>query len=79
MTKHIPVTTAPWDVVYAARALWSSADGGVVDKIDPSRNRVVRRLKLPGKLRGVAWAFGSVWVGSQTGTVAFRIDPRTTG
>ena len=33
-----------------------------------TRAATVGRLKLPGRLRGVAWAFGSVWVGSQTGT-----------
>jgi YVTN family beta-propeller protein len=47
---------------------------GEVDRIDPARNRVVKRVKLPGAV-GVVAAFGSIWVTGSPGVV--RVDPAT--
>jgi streptogramin lyase len=53
----------------------SCDDGSGVTAIDPTTNLVVG--KLPGTSFPLAFAAGSVWVGSQPGPDVFRIDPTT--
>ena len=72
-TAAIPVGATPYDATFAFGAAWATANGsGEVDRIDPTRNKVVKRFKL-STATGVVGAFGSVWA---TGLDAvLRIDP----
>jgi YVTN family beta-propeller protein len=73
--KAIPVGTQPYDATFAFGSAWVTANGsGEVDRIDPARNKVVKRLELPGAV-GVVAAFGSIWASGSAGVV--RIDPAT--
>jgi YVTN family beta-propeller protein len=73
--KAIPVGIAPYDATFAYGAAWTTANGsGELERIDPARNRVVKRWKLP-LATGVVGAFGSVWAAGQTGVI--RVDPIT--
>src|SRR3954452_8937723 len=74
-TRAIPVGTQPYDATFAFGSAWATSNGsGEVDRIDPGRNRVVKRWKL-GSAIGVVGAFGSIWATGSTGVV--RIDPAT--
>ena len=73
--KAIPVGTQPYDATFAFGSAWVTANGsGEVDRIDPARNRVSKRIELPGAV-GVVAAFGSIWATGSSGVV--RIDPTT--
>lgn len=50
---------------------------GTLLRVDPVKNRVVATIRTGGAPANLAFAFGSVWVGSTSGTKVFRIDPRT--
>jgi virginiamycin B lyase len=77
VAKRIPVGVQPYDVAFAFGAVWSSDFGsGTVSRINPRRNRVVRRIQVPAPT-GFAVAGGALWVGSGSGTKIYRIDPRT--
>jgi virginiamycin B lyase len=74
-TKAIPVGITPYDATFAYGAAWATAFGsGEVDRIDPAKNRVVKRFEL-GAAVGVVGAFGSVWASGSAGVL--RIDPAT--
>ena len=69
----IKVDTQPYDATFAYGAAWATAfTGGYLDRIDPARNRVAARIKLPSAT-GVVGAFGSVWATGSDGVV--RVDP----
>ncbi len=71
----IKVDTQPYDATFASGSAWATAyTGGYVDRIDPARNRVVKRFKLP-TATGVVGAFGSIWATGSDGVI--RIDPAT--
>ena len=71
----IRVDQQPYDATFASGAAWATAyTGGYVDRIDPARNRVVKRFKLP-TATGVVGAFGAVWATGSNGVI--RIDPAT--
>lgn len=73
--KTIRVGITPYDTTFAYGAAWTTAYGrGELERIDPRRNRVVARWKLP-QATGVVGAFGSVWAAGATGVV--RVDART--
>lgn len=71
----IRVDAQPYDATFADGAAWATAfTGGYLDRIDPARNRVVKRFKLPSAT-GVVGAFGSIWATGSDGVV--RVDPAT--
>jgi YVTN family beta-propeller protein len=74
-SKAIPVGTEPYDATFAFGAAWATSHGrGEVDRIDPARNRVVKRFTLASAI-SVVGAFGSMWATGSTGVL--RIDPAT--
>jgi YVTN family beta-propeller protein len=71
--EAIPVGIQPYDTTFAYGSAWTTAYGqGELERIDPARNRVANRWKLP-LATGVVGAFGSVWATGGTGVI--RIDP----
>ena len=69
----IPVGISPYDATFAYGSAWTTAFGaGELERIDPARNRVVNRWKLP-TATGVVGAFGSVWAAGAPGVI--RVDP----
>ena len=65
----------PYDATFAYGAAWATANGaGDVERIDPARNRVVKKWPLPTAV-GVVGAFGSIWAAGADGVI--RIDPAT--
>jgi YVTN family beta-propeller protein len=73
--KAIPVGSTPYDATFAFGAAWTTAHGkGELERIDPTRNRVVGRWPL-AQATGVLGAFGSVWAAGAEGVV--RVDPGT--
>lgn len=74
-TAAVPVGAQPYDLTYAFGSAWVTAHAGFeVDRIDPARNKVVARIKLPAPT-GVVAAFGSIWATGSSDVV--RIDPAT--
>lgn len=74
-TAAIRVGITPYDATFAYGAAWVTANGqGELERIDPSRNRVVGRWRLP-QATGVVGAFGSVWAAGGPGVI--RVDPET--
>jgi len=71
--KAIPVGLAPYDATFAFGSAWTTPHvDGLLERIDPARNKVVARWPVPGAI-GVVAAFGSVWAAGQNGVV--RVDP----
>jgi YVTN family beta-propeller protein len=71
----IKVNAQPYDAIFAYGAAWATSNGfGDVERIDPARNKVVKRVPLVGAT-GLVAAFGSVWAAGQDGVI--RIDPAT--
>jgi hypothetical protein len=71
----IKVNAQPYDAIFAYDAAWATSNGfGDVERIDPARNKVVKRVPLVGAT-GLVAAFGSVWAAGQDGVI--RIDPTT--
>ena len=74
-TAAVKVGAQPYDATFAYGAVWTTAYGfGDVERIDPARNKVVKRFTL-GSPIGVVGAFGSVWATGAEGVI--RIDPAT--
>jgi streptogramin lyase len=74
-TAAVKVGAQPYDATYAYGAVWTTAYGfGDVERIDPARNKVVKRFALDSPT-GVVGAFGSIWAAGLTGVI--RIDPTT--
>lgn len=73
--KAIKVGLQPYDTTFAYGAAWTTAYGtGELERIDPAKNRVVARWKLP-QATGVVGAFGSAWAAGTPGVI--RVDPAT--
>jgi YVTN family beta-propeller protein len=69
----VQVDAQPYDATFAYGAAWATAyTGGQLDRIDPARNRVVKRFPLP-TATGVVGAFGSIWATGSDGVI--RVDP----
>ncbi len=49
-------------VAVGLRAVWVTADGGRLYRIDPATGRVVARIAIGGPIQGVGTGAGSVWV-----------------
>jgi YVTN family beta-propeller protein len=74
-TAAVMVGLQPYDSTFAYGADWATSYGnGELDRIDPGKNRVVKRFKL-GSAVGVVGAFGSIWATGDQGVL--RIDPAT--
>jgi DNA-binding beta-propeller fold protein YncE len=71
----IKVGFTPYDATFAFGSAWTTANSqGELERIDPARNRVANRWKLP-LATGVVGAFGSVWAAGSDGVI--RVDPAT--
>ena len=71
----IAVGDQPYDATFAYGAAWVTSYGaGDVERIDPARNRVVKRFPLQ-LATGIVGAFGSLWAAGGDGVI--RIDPAT--
>jgi hypothetical protein len=71
----VKVGSTPYDATFAYGAAWVTAYGsGAVERIDPARNRVVKRFPL-SFATGVVGAFDAIWGAGATGVI--RIDPAT--
>ena len=71
--KAIQVGITPYDTTFAYGSAWTTAYAqGELERIDPARNRVVNRWKLP-QATGVVGAFDSVWATGTEGLI--RVDP----
>ncbi|HEY6962524.1 MAG TPA: hypothetical protein VI408_11595 [Gaiellaceae bacterium] len=74
-TAAIHVGISPQDITFAYGTAWVSTQAtGDLERIDPARNKVVKRWRFSGAT-GVVAAFGSVWVTGSNGVL--RIDPAT--
>jgi len=74
-TRAIPVGIIPYDATFASGAAWVTAHGANdLERIDPTRNRVVKRWKLT-QANGVVGAFASLWATGTDGVI--RVDPAT--
>jgi streptogramin lyase len=72
-TKAIKVGITPYDTMFAYGSAWTTAfTQGELERIDPARNKVVNRWKLP-MATGAVGAFGSVWAAGIDGVI--RVDP----
>jgi streptogramin lyase len=71
-TAAVKVGSTPYDATFAFGAAWTTTNGsGDVERIDPARNRVVKRFPLSGAV-GVVGAFGSVWAAGVSGVIRMR-------
>ncbi|HET7129906.1 MAG TPA: hypothetical protein VFJ93_12605 [Gaiellaceae bacterium] len=72
-TKAIKVGITPYDTTFAYGSAWTTAyTQGELERIDPVKNAVVHRWKLP-QATGAVGAFGSVWAAGSEGVI--RVDP----
>jgi DNA-binding beta-propeller fold protein YncE len=70
--KAIKVGSTPYDTTFAYGSAWTTAYvQGELERIDPTRNRVVNRWKLP-MATGAVGAFGAVWGAGSNGVI--RVD-----
>jgi len=68
----IEVGSTPYDTTFAYGSAWTTAYvQGELERIDPARNRVVNRWKLP-MATGAVGAFGAVWGAGSNGVI--RVD-----
>ena len=75
-TRSIPLDVLPFGVASGAGSLWVAHDfGRSIWRIDPRSLRVLARIKLGQRTRGVAYGRGRVWATTETDLVA--LDPRT--
>ncbi len=73
-TAAVKVGSTPYDATFAYGAAWVTSYGvGELGRIDPSRNRVVKRFPLM-LATGVIGAFGSVWAAGAEEVI--RVDPQ---
>ena len=75
-TRSIPIDVLPSGVASGAGSLWVAHDfGRSIWRIDPRSLRVLARIKLGQRTRGVAYGRGRIWATTETDLVA--IDPGT--
>jgi streptogramin lyase len=83
-TVETPGTEDFSRIAVALGAVWVTADGGRLYRIDPTTNRIVARILVGGPILGVEAGGGYVWVTRPTEGVGelIRVDParnRVTG
>jgi streptogramin lyase len=72
VTRRIRTDPAPWDVAFFNGSVWTTHSGFLV-RIDAATNRVAQRIPLTGDLSNMDVGFGSLWVGANDGSVAYRV------
>jgi streptogramin lyase len=76
LVARIPTGASPGGAVSAFGGVWAANDGaGTLVRIDPSTNRVTRRVKLRPGLFSVASGFGAVWAVNYKRDSLTRVDP----
>jgi virginiamycin B lyase len=69
---------APIGLAAGAGSLWvADYGGGTLVRIDPARNRVLKRIKLDASPYGVTAGAGGVWVSAFDAPYVSRVDPAT--
>ena len=77
LKAQIPTGAHPCGAAAALGSVWvANYDSGSLVRLDPARNRVVRRIRLAPGICPVAFAAGSLWVGNDRADVVYRVDPR---
>ena len=73
---RVHVGDTPLRAAYDGHLLWVSVFGaGRVVAIDPTVDKVVMRVRVPGQPEGIVAAFGSIWVVRQQDRLLTRITP----
>ena len=62
-------------LVSTPNGLWASTCGGTAALVDIGARRVVRRVRLPGRGSGIAYAGGRVWVTVYDARYVLALDP----
>jgi streptogramin lyase len=76
LVARIHTGASPGGAVSAFGAVWAANDGaGTLVRIDPSTNRVTRRVRLRPGLFSVASGFGAVWAVNYKRDSLTRVDP----
>jgi streptogramin lyase len=78
-TVDTPGTEDYSQIAVGLGAVWVTADGGKLHRIDPTTNRLVATILVGGPIQGVAAAGGAIWVTRPTEGVGelIRVDPAT--
>ena len=71
----VPAGPLPLALAVGAGSLWLGDESGEVWRIDPEMLKVAARIDIDGRLRGLGFGGGLVWVTTETGLLA--IDPAT--
>jgi streptogramin lyase len=67
----------PCGIASGFKSLWVANDGaGTLVRIDPVRNRIVRRIRIAQGICPVATAGTSVWVASYRTDTVYRVSPK---
>jgi YVTN family beta-propeller protein len=76
--RAVPLGRAPSGITLGAGAVWvADALEGTVRRIDPSRRRVLAKIRVGRQPYGLAFAAGSVWVTNSDDSTLTRIDAST--
>ena len=62
-------------LVSTPNGLWASTFGGTAALVDIGARRVLRRVRLPGRGSGIAYAGGRVWVTIYDARYVLAVDP----
>jgi len=77
LVARIPTGSSPSGSVSAFGAVWVANDAaGTLACVDPSTNRVTRRIRLRPGVFSVARGFGALWVVNYKTNRLTRVDPR---
>src|ERR1044072_1826355 len=73
-----PVFGSAGELAISPDAVWGpKCDENEVDRIDPSTDTIVARIRVGTSPVGTLYAFGSIWVANSHGGSISRIDPST--
>jgi streptogramin lyase len=75
--KQIITGQGPCGEAVAAGSLWVATDRGMLVRIDPRTNRVVRRIPLARGACSVTAAAGALWIVNYERSTVVRVDLRT--
>jgi virginiamycin B lyase len=64
-------------VVDTPGGLWATTFDGVAARVDLTARKVVRRVRLPGRGSGIAFANGRVWASAYDRRLVLALDPPT--
>jgi streptogramin lyase len=77
VARSIKVSPLPNFAIGAFGSLWVTVGNGTVAQIDPSKNQVVKEIRVGGKPGPIMPGFGSVWAADGEAGRLTRIDPHT--